>query len=140
LTLPASFGRPDLGLEFPAPSRWLTARRPLNLLQEMPGSEMVAHPEHDLLPVERFGQEVGGAECRCVALCDAAFLFDQDDDRRETGAVSVAPEPSQYLHAVGRRHAEVKEDQVVGEVAAKGHFGRAAADACAVARGEWKSH
>jgi len=77
---------------------------------------MVAHPEHDLLPVERFGQEVGGAECRGVALCDAAFLFDQDDDRRETGAVSVAPEPSQYLHAVGRRHAEVKEDQVGGEV------------------------
>ena len=75
---------------------------------------MVAHPEHDLLPVERFGQEVGGAECRGVALCDAAFLFDQDDDRRETGAVSVAPEPSQYLHAVGRRHAEVKEDQVGG--------------------------
>jgi len=88
----------------------------LDLLDEMPRPEVIAHPEHNLMPVERLVQEIVSTESEGIVPGHAAFFLGQDDDGRKANAFSGPAEPAQQFQAVRLRHVEVEQHQVGCEV------------------------
>ena len=78
--------------------------------------EVVAHTQHNLMPVEWLVQEVVGTESEGIVPGHAAFFLGQDDDGRKANSFSGAAEPAQQFQTIRRRHVEVKQYQVGREV------------------------
>lgn len=97
--------------------------RPLQLVEEVPRLQEVAHAESNLLAVEGFDQEVVRAQKQSAVAGDVPVVRGQDYHWKKTQAGPSAAEAAEKLQAIRIRHVEIQKHNVRLELD-EGQFGR----------------
>jgi len=86
------------------------------LNEQLTHAQQVANAQHDLSAIQRFDQEVIGAEQKGAVPSGTTRVASEDDYGEEAEAFTCAAESPEHLLAIDAGHVQVEEDDVRLEV------------------------